>query len=187
MLEPQLNVLPTTSLSEIRLEPPLTADDFALCYTGRVHRFAAMVTRNGQDSADLAQEALVKAIRALPKLDRSRSNIDAWVWRIVVNTARDAGRVSRRHSMLHDRLVRDARTVAAPAPDLEVLDRLRDDALLAAVRRLPVKPRTIIALRFGGQLTNLEVAEQLRMTPRAVSMALNRALTRLHADLEVRP
>ncbi|MBJ7609317.1 MAG: sigma-70 family RNA polymerase sigma factor [Candidatus Dormibacteraeota bacterium] len=163
---------------------PLTPERFASEYAGRVHRFAAMVMRNGQDSEDLAQEALLKAIRGLAKFDQ-RGNVEAWMWRIVINTARDSGRASVRQTALRDRLHARSRAEFAVDPvELTVFNRLRDQDLLDAVRRLPVKPRTIIALRFGAQLSNLEIGEQLRMRPRAVSMALHRALQRLHSVLE---
>ncbi|MGH7777284.1 MAG: RNA polymerase sigma factor [Candidatus Dormibacterales bacterium] len=76
--------------------PLLDAAAFAEAYAQRVHRFTAMVTRNDQDSADLAQEAPLKALRGLKRHDPSKGALDAWVWRIVINTARDAGRVHRR-------------------------------------------------------------------------------------------
>ncbi|MBJ7596409.1 MAG: sigma-70 family RNA polymerase sigma factor [Candidatus Dormibacteraeota bacterium] len=68
--------------------------------------------------------------------------------------------------------------------ELAVLNRLRDAEILAAVRDLPRKSRTVIALCFGAQLSNLEIAEQLGMRPTAVSMALKRALMQLHRALE---
>ena len=37
-------------------------------YCERVHRFAAMVSRGDQDSSDLAQEALARALRRCPSL-----------------------------------------------------------------------------------------------------------------------
>jgi RNA polymerase sigma-70 factor (ECF subfamily) len=147
-----------------------------------------MVMRDGQDSEDLAQEALVKAIRNLANFDERKGSVDAWVWRIVLNSVRDAGRAARRQTALRDRLLaRHAGADAADPVELAVLNRLRDQDLLAAVRRLPVRPRTIVALRFGAHLSNLEIADQLRMRPTAVSMALQRALRRLHRDLEARP
>jgi RNA polymerase sigma-70 factor (ECF subfamily) len=166
----------------------VTAADFAAAYAERVHRFAAMVTRNDQDSEDLAQEALVKALRSLPRLDPSRGQLEAWVWRIVINTARDAGRVRRRRLLLSERWARDelvstgVRTVEGDA-----MERLRDSELVGEVRRLPERARTMIALRFGAQLGTNDIAQQLGMTPPAVSMAIGRALSRLRRNLENLP
>lgn len=76
-------------------------------YCERVHRFAAMVSRGDQDSSDLAQEALARALRRFASYDPARGPLSAWLWTIVVNVARDAGRVKVRQSRLLDRLRRD--------------------------------------------------------------------------------
>ena len=175
----------TATPSVIHVLTPLTEESFANAYADRVHRFAAMVMKNSQDSSDLAQEALLKAMHGLSRFDQRRGTLDAWVWRIVINTARDTGRATRRRTALHERLFANHERTSNPNPvEMTVLNRLRDGELVAAVRRLPVRPRTIIALRFGAQLSNLEIADHLDMRPRAVSMALHRALARLHRDLE---
>ncbi len=163
----------------------LDAAEFAAAYAERVHRFAAMVTRNDQDSSDLAQDALLKAIRALPRFDPAKGTLEAWVWRIVINTARDAGRLSTRRRLLRERLFQDrADSRGNRTVEGDVLERLRDADLLARVRMLPERSRTVIALRYGAQLGTREIARQLGITPPAVSMAIGRALTRLRKELE---
>jgi len=161
------------------------ATDFARAYAEPVHRFAAMATRNDQDSADLAQEALLKAVRGLSRRDAAKGTLEAWVWRIVLNTARDAGRVKKRRLRLREQWLREqALMPETRSIELDALERIRDAELLNTVRRLPERARTLIALRFGAGLTTGEIAEQLGMKPAAVSMAMTRALARLRADLE---
>jgi RNA polymerase sigma-70 factor (ECF subfamily) len=161
------------------------ADEFAAAYAARVHRFAAMVTRNDQDSADLAQEALLKALRGLDRFQPEAGNLDAWVWRIVINAAKDAGRLRTRRRLLADRWLREQRTPGGQGSvEADAIQRLGDGELLDAVRRLPQRARTVIALRYGAQLGTGEIATQLRMTAPAVSMAIGRALSRLRQQLE---
>lgn len=93
MLDP-CDVDSAGSDGQVRSLPYLSPDTFASTYAARVHRFATMVMKNDQDSADLAQEALIKALRSLERFDPPRGSLDLWLWRIVVNTARDAGRAS---------------------------------------------------------------------------------------------
>jgi RNA polymerase sigma-70 factor (ECF subfamily) len=164
------------------------ATEFADAYAARVHRFAAMITRNDQDSADLAQEALLKALRGLDRFHPEAGSLEAWVWRIVINTARDAGRLRTRRSLLTDRWVREQHTSAGEGSvETDALDLLRDEQLLDAVRRLPERARTVIALRYGAQLGTGEIAAQLRTTAPAVSMAIGRALSHLRRQLEGMP
>jgi RNA polymerase sigma-70 factor, ECF subfamily len=165
-----------------------TADRVVGRYWERAYRFAAMVTRNDQDSVDVAQEALLLVTRRLHQFDPERGTFDAWLWRIVVNVARDAGRASLRRRSLMERLRLDRWTGGEPDADPEALAlrRLSDGGVLAAVRRLRPRPRTIIALRFGAQLTYPEIGTLLGISEAAAIMTTRRALAVLRQSLEER-
>lgn len=152
-------------------------------YLPRVHRFAVMVSPPRAEPDDLAQEACVRALERAHQYDPSRGTLDAWLWRIVVNLARDAGRSSRRSVLLATRLAQRARTTPLTSPETVALNHIRDDALVAAVRRLPRRHRTMVALRYGAGLTTVEIAECLGTTRMATAKTLRRALDRLREDL----
>lgn len=69
------------------------ADAQELCdrFAPSVYRFAAMLARQDVEAEDLAHGTLIKAIRSLRQYDSARGSVEAWLWRIVLNTARDAG------------------------------------------------------------------------------------------------
>jgi RNA polymerase sigma-70 factor (ECF subfamily) len=161
----------------------LTAEDLARDHTHRVYRFAAMLCRNRADAEDLTQEALLRAMRALPRFDPRRGEIGSWLWRIVVNVARDGGRAASRAEALWERLARESRAHAAVNPESVAIDRLSGTALLDAVRRLPRRYRTLIALRFGAELAYEEIGDLLGENPSALRQAMHRALGRLRAQL----
>jgi RNA polymerase sigma-70 factor (ECF subfamily) len=162
-----------------------TAEELARQYASQVHRFAAMVCRNPAESEDLAQEALLKAMRALRKYDPRRGSIDAWLWRIVVNVARDAGRAATRADALWERLASmEHPHGAAEAAETEALRNLSDAELLDQVRRLPRREQTLIALRFGAQLTFDEMGDLLAARPATLRQAVHRSLRRLRVQLE---
>jgi len=144
-----------------------------------------MVTRNDQDSADLAQEALIQVIRRFHRFDASRGSLDAWLWRIVVNVARDAGRASVRRTALWERLKSFRSTDPVDSPETIALRQLSDQELIEALRTLKPRPRTLIALRFGAQLSYAEIAAQLGISEAAALMATRRALEILRTNLEV--
>jgi RNA polymerase sigma-70 factor (ECF subfamily) len=58
--------------------------------------------------------------------------------------------------------------------------------VLAAARRLSRRDRELIALRVGAGLPYSEVAEQMRMTENAATVATGRALRRLRTAVGVR-
>jgi RNA polymerase sigma-70 factor, ECF subfamily len=168
-------------LDGARLAP--ATDELVARYWSRTHRFAAMVTRNDQDAADVAQEAMERVIRNADRYSAERGSFEGWLWRIVVNTARDAGRASTRRAALFDRLVGARRTEAAADTESLALQRISDQELLRAVRELKPRPRTVIALRFGAQLSYAEIAEQIGLTEAAAVMATRRALDALRKSL----
>lgn len=163
----------------------LTAERLCYEYAHRVYRFAAMVARGDVEADDLAQEALIRAIRKLDRFDPQRGTIEAWLWRIVVNTARDAGRMAGRRRALWARLTEDR--LAAPSTESVALDRLTDTELVRAVRGLPARDRALIALRFGADLDYAAVGRPLGLSAAAATMALRRAMAKLRIELEEKP
>ena len=163
--------------------PPITADLVATVYAARVHRFAAMVARGDQDAEDLAQDALVRILRHADRYDPARGSVEGWLWRVVVNAATDAGRAAGRRRFLRERLARHA--VEAPS-NIEdaALQRIDNQELLAAVRRLPRRGRTLIALRYGAGLAYADIGGQLGISTQAAVMATRRALAALRRSLE---
>lgn len=161
---------------------PLTPEVLCARYAHRVYRFAAMVAAGDVEAEDLAQDALVRAIRNLGRFDARRGTVETWLWRIVVNTATDAGRVSTRRRLLWERF-RSQPTWGENVEDL-ALTRITAAALLAAVRRLRPRERGMIALRFGGGLGFAEVGAAYGISPAAATMAIRRALDTLRTLLK---
>jgi RNA polymerase sigma-70 factor (ECF subfamily) len=153
-------------------------------YWERAYRFAAMVTRSDQESADIAQEALLKVLRQLDRFDPEQGTFESWLWRIVLNVARDAGRAAGRQQALLDRLGAFPPEQVGGDVEEAALRHIDDEGLLTAVRRLPKRPRTVIALRFGAQLTYREIGDQLGVTEAAALMATRRALSALRKKIE---
>src|SRR5258708_37840148 len=124
------------------------ARELCEAHAGVVYRFARMVSVGDSDAEDLAHDALVKAIRAYERFDPQRGDASAWLWRIVVNTARDRNRIATRRHLAWERL-RDLTRAEpiVPVEDLAVAG-LEDADLNAAGRRLPVPSRGGIALPY---------------------------------------
>lgn len=156
----------------------LTAEILCARYTTRVYRFAAMVSRSSHDAEDLAQTALERAIRALPRFDPRRGDVEAWLWRIVANVAGDAHRGARRRRLLVELLARRAdRSTHQGPPETS------DEVLLAAVHRLPDRQRAAIALRYGADLELRAIGAMLGVSEAGASMLIRRALRRLRTEL----
>ena len=160
----------------------LTAEELCRRYSASVCRFAALVASNTGEAEDLAQDALLRAIRAIDSYDPRRGTPEAWLWRIVVNASRDAARRRQRMGWLIDRIglitQRETDSVETLA-----LERLRDADLVAHLRRLPERDRALLALRYG--LDTEEAGQAVGLSAESAGKAIRRALARLRARLEV--
>jgi RNA polymerase sigma factor (sigma-70 family) len=173
------------ALSGIESGPgELTAEELCRTYSPKVCRFAAMIARTSQEADDLAQDALLRAVRAIRSYDASKGTPDAWLWRIVVNTGRDAARRRELATGLLERLMFAAPRESESVEDA-VLVRLRDADLRAHLTSLPHRDRTLLALRYGAGLDIAEVGAAVGLNADSTGKAIRRALARLRARLEV--
>jgi RNA polymerase sigma-70 factor (ECF subfamily) len=163
-----------------------TADELCDVYAADVCRFAALMARSPVDADDLAQEALLRAIRGLRTFDATRGTVAGWLWRIVANAARDAATRRQRWADLVVRagllLPRESETVEDTA-----LASIRDAELRRHLGALPLRDRTLLALRYGAGLETREVGEAFGLSTDSASKAIRRALARLRARLEETP
>src|ERR1044072_9401742 len=79
---------------------PLTADELCQSYAGRVYKFAQLISSDAGNAEALAQDALQRAIRGLKTFNPAKGEIEGWLWRIVVNAGRDAGRIAGRQRLV---------------------------------------------------------------------------------------
>jgi RNA polymerase sigma factor (sigma-70 family) len=139
----------------------------------------AYVIAGGADALDAVQEAFVKAYSSLGRF-RAGSSFRPWLLRIVANEAINRRRSSRRHANL---LVRAAEgrppDDAAPSPEAAALAQERQRELLAAINRLRVEDRLMIAYRYWFELSEAEMAEALGCARGTVKSRLSRALGKL--------
>jgi RNA polymerase sigma-70 factor (ECF subfamily) len=158
----------------------ITPEQLCALYAAKVARFASIVAGNDADPDDIAQDALLKAIRALGRYDPSRGSLDAWLWRIVANTARDALRRRRLET-----LVRFPLSHEASALDVEevALERATTAEIYDAIARLSPRDRELLALRFGSDLSTAEVGLNVGLSAESARRAIGRALDRLRVLL----
>jgi RNA polymerase sigma-70 factor (ECF subfamily) len=171
------------SLDESRptaTSPDLTAETLCEMYAKRIYKFAQMISTDSRNAEDLAQDALERAIRGLKSFDPAKGEIEGWLWRIVVNASRDAGRIVGRQRLAFERLA-DRWVVDQKVGDLA--DHISRAEVLDAVRALSPRHRAVIALRYGADLDFQHVGQALGITESAASMVTRRALANLRTRL----
>jgi len=147
-------------------------------------RTAYVITGTSADAEDAAQEAFVKAYRALYRF-RLGSDLRPWLLRIVANEARNRVRSSGRRHQLELRLAEGFRPGdAAPSPEAVAIAADERRRLLAMVNALGVEDRLVIASRYFLQLSGEETATALGIPEGTVKSRLSRALARLRTRFE---
>lgn len=145
-----------------------------------VYRLSYAILGNEADARDAAQETFVAAWRQLSSL-RDTDRFDAWFQRVAVNAARMTLRARGRRRVREipaTQVAALAETAIAPA-DPDLLD--------AALRRLPLEQREILALHHLDGRSVAELAEILAIPVGTVKSRLHtarQALQRALADQE---
>ena len=154
-------------------------------HQGIAFRMAYLVTGSAAEAEDAAQDAFVKAYRALARF-RPDAPFRPWLLRIVANEARNRRRSEgRRASLALRAAAAEPSGDAAPSPEASFLQAEQRAALLAAVNRLREEDRLVIALRYFLELSEAETAAALGVRAGTVKSRLSRALERLRAEAEV--
>jgi RNA polymerase sigma-70 factor (ECF subfamily) len=143
------------------------------------YRTALLIAHDRAAAEDIAQEAFLAALRALPRFDRRRP-LRPWLHRIVVNRAIDWARARRLRAEIGVDAVPE---VAAPpvAGDLGL------GPLGAALGRLSPEHRAVIVMRYLLELTPGEIAEALDLPRGTVNSRLRRGLDALGGVLGEEP
>jgi len=137
-------------------------------YQRKIFRLLSRLIRDPSEIEDVAQEAFIKAYRALPNF-RGESAFYTWLYRIAINTAKNYLVAQGR------RAPATTATEVEDAENFDEADGLRDgntpDAVLAsrqvgeavnrAIEKLPEDLRTAIVLRELEGLSYEEIAESM--------------------------
>jgi len=141
-------------------------------------RMALLLVGDQPSAEDVVQDAFLGLHRALPRL-RDRDKALAYVRASVVNGCRSVQR-GRRRAWLR-RIEHEPPVWSAESEVLAGEDRR---AVLAAVARLPVRAREVLALRYYLDLQHHEIAAILGISRGTVSSTASRALAALARELK---
>ena len=139
------------------------------------HRTAFLIVQDVAAAEDIAQEAMLAAVRAIDAFDRRRP-FRPWLHRIVVNRSLDWLKARQRRPEVGGGL---AAGVEAPAPADEL-----SAELMAALAALDPDQRALVVLRHVLGYRSSELAGMLGVPAATVRTRLARALHQLRTLLE---
>ena len=141
------------------------------------------------EALDLSQEVFLRVFRTLPNF-RGQSALRTWIYRIVINQARNRQRFwKRRHrtdQISLDELMRQCGDLASEGevlPDRLLANKETATRIWHALDRLPFEQRTALILREIDGLKYEEIAFSLGIAVGTVKSRLTRARQALRAEL----
>lgn len=161
------------------------ASDLLARYQRRVYLWCYRYVRDHERALDMAQEVLMKAYGSLATFDR-RAEFSSWMFAIARN--RCLSELRRPSLALDDLADPDAGVSPLPGPDIELLDRLDEEALLDLIKgRLEPVERSALWLRCFEKLSVDDITAMLKIDEASGARAiLQRARRKLVRALDER-
>lgn len=144
-------------------------------FQDRLYRFALRLCGNAQDAEEIAQDAFIRAYRALSGYDAGRIRSMAmrpWLYQITLNVWKN--RVRRKtlpRTELHDEVLSPA-----DGPERQAEAAARGDEVVRALEALPERLRAAVVLRHVEGLSYAEIAAVLDQPVGTVKSNVHRGL-----------
>ncbi len=140
-----------------------------------VFAYVSGLLRDPHAAEDVTALAFERAYRRRRRFDPDRGNGRAWIFGIARNAALDELRKRKRTAALHAEPV----DVGSAMPEEEAELAVRRAALRAAMAKLDLRERELVALRFFSGLSHAEIAQVLGISVSNAGTKLHRAVDKL--------
>lgn len=156
-------------------------DILVLKYQHKIVKLVMRYVRDAEEAQDVAQEAFLKAYRALPSF-RGDSAFYTWLYRIAINTAKNYLVAQRRRPLDYELDLQDpdqyelhGRLKDADTPERVLLSDEIRGAITKAIDGLPDDLRTAIILRELDGMSYEEIAQTMECPVGTVRSRIFRA------------
>jgi len=159
-------------------------EELVLRHQELVFSLAYKLTGNREMANDVAQEAFIRAWKAIEKF-RGDSTFSTWIYRITVNTAWTLRKKAKKHNTLniddtYEPIVIDEKK----DPEMVAINSDLSSVLSKALNNLPVEQRIIVELKNIEGRSHKEIADYLDISVTAAKVRLHRAHQKLRQILE---
>jgi len=150
-------------------------------YETAIYNYGVRMTSNREDALDLMQEIFTSVFRNLSTY-RAEGTFKAWLFRIASYRCVEFYRRKKPMQGLDDVPEMECES---SKPDESLFLNRDSEQLIKAMSQLPLAQKAVIELKFFGQFTFEEIAEQLNLSSNTVKSRMYSALTKLKTLLEV--
>jgi RNA polymerase sigma-70 factor (sigma-E family) len=154
-------------------DPPGFRDFFDLEFP-RLRDFAYVLSGSWSEAEELAQEAMVRTLRAWPRI-RERDNPAVYARTVLVN---------RRRSLFRRAKLAERHDVAERRPDSAHENVEQRTVVWAALLELPQRQRAAVVLRYYEDLSEAQTAAAMGVAIGTVKSLVHKGLAQLRTNLE---
>jgi RNA polymerase sigma factor (sigma-70 family) len=162
--------------ADLTVSDPGWIDELIRAQGRPAYAFALALTGRPEIAEEFVQEAFVRAWQSA-KTPREIAPFRAWIYRTILNLARDRHRRTSRWS----RIPWVPRPAADPAQIAE--GHIGDAALITALHHLSRREREAVALRYFEDLSYADISAVLGIRDSTARVLVNRALNKLRIRL----
>ncbi len=163
-------------------------EQLVLRYQNQVYNLALRMVNNESDAQDLAQEAFIRAWRALNSFQHT-AQFSTWLYRLTSNVCIDFLRSQKRHRVISLTVLQDDERQqwdmpdGQPLPESQAIAREEQRILLEAMAALEPEYRQILTLRILNDCSYQQIAQILGIREGTVKSRQSRAREQLRKKL----
>ncbi len=147
-------------------------------YYPAIFRYLRLRGADADTANDLASATFERAWARFDQYNPARGQLQTWLFAIARNLAANHWKNEKAIEALDEEYLDEA-----PSPEQEILHIQNREQILAALQQLDPRARELIALKFGGPLTNRQIAEITGLSENNVGVILYRSLLKVRSLL----
>lgn len=149
-------------------------------YETAMYQYGIRMTGSSHDASDLMQDIFVSVYRSLANY-RGDGTFKSWLYRIAHCRCMELYRKRKAFTDIDD--------IPEPlcetsCPEMQLTSDRQSRAVTQAMQALPLAQKAVVELKFFGQFTFEEIAEQMDISVNTAKSRLYSALTKLKLELE---
>ena len=178
------------SVLKASLSPPAQAIDrsaFAELYTTylpKIYNYVSYRVGERAEAEDITSAIFERALQRLHMYREDRGAFSTWLFAIARSVMANYFRSRRRQPQVGPLASASSVVVSGASPEQSVIEAEQWRQVQVCMRRLPERDQEVLALKFGADLANQEIAQVMGLTPTHVGVLLYRAVRKLRLAVE---
>lgn len=170
------------SLDEMETKEKIFSHIFETYYK-RIYNYIYYRVNCNYTAEDLTSQVFEKILLKIDTFKESKAPFEVWMFAIARNVVNDYFRSIKKHRFFSLDNIMELFSRDKNPEDMTITAETNDN-LMRSLKTLSLREQNIIALKFGGNLKNIEIAEILNISESNVGVILYRTMKKLKLQLE---